>query len=279
MKIMNEYLTASFILDGAQLSSLIYNDREYIHDADPKCWGRHTPILFPFVGRLNNDKYTYEGIEYSMPQHGFLRDRTFELEYHTEDSIGFSYTSNASDLEIYPWEFKVIIVYTLAGKTIDTSYEIFNLSDSIMYYSVGGHPGFKLDNHAHKYAFELVTQDVLRMELDGPYINEEYITTLESFHYTEELIKNGALVFDRFSDKHVTITKDGEKLLTLHFEDFKYFAFWTHESNEGFFICLEPWNGHTDKINRNNYDITLKDGICTLNAKKSSKQTYTIEVH
>ncbi|WP_285801371.1 hypothetical protein [Exiguobacterium sp. s21] len=32
------------------------------------------PTLFPFVGRLLDDRYLYDGMTYTMSQHGFARD-------------------------------------------------------------------------------------------------------------------------------------------------------------------------------------------------------------
>ena len=64
---------------GAELKSLIKGDREYMWCADPKYWARTAPVLFPFVGAVNNGEYIYNGEKYPMGQHGFARDMDFEL--------------------------------------------------------------------------------------------------------------------------------------------------------------------------------------------------------
>ena len=80
-------LEAVFSDAGAELVSLkkkghgpeTAQEREYIWNADPAFWGRHTPVLFPFVGQVKGKVYRWRGEEYTMGQHGFARDRVFTL--------------------------------------------------------------------------------------------------------------------------------------------------------------------------------------------------------
>lgn len=62
--------------------------------ADPEIWGRHAPVLFPVVGRLKDDQYTYDGKIYHMGQHGFARDAQFTVEEQDDKHIVFLLTSN-----------------------------------------------------------------------------------------------------------------------------------------------------------------------------------------
>ena len=82
IQIANEFLTVTLSPQGAELQSVkgAVSGLEYLWQADPKVWGRHAPVLFPFVGRSKNDQYTYQGKTYPMGQHGFARDRQFEVE-------------------------------------------------------------------------------------------------------------------------------------------------------------------------------------------------------
>lgn len=79
--IQNDQLIAKIAEHGAELISLQSKEHnlEYIWQGDPEFWGRHAPVLFPFVGRLKNDEYIYQGKTYSMGQHGFARDMDFEV--------------------------------------------------------------------------------------------------------------------------------------------------------------------------------------------------------
>ena len=61
--IQNDQLIAEIAEHGAELISLKSKESnlEYIWQGDPEYWGRHAPVLFPFVGRLKDDQYTYQG--------------------------------------------------------------------------------------------------------------------------------------------------------------------------------------------------------------------------
>lgn len=66
---------------GAELASIVRNDTgiEYLWSGDPAFWPRRAPVLFPIVGRLRGDAFSHGGTRYRLPQHGFARDRRFEI--------------------------------------------------------------------------------------------------------------------------------------------------------------------------------------------------------
>jgi galactose mutarotase-like enzyme len=59
-------------------------DKEYIWEGDATFWGKHSPILFLYSGDFKNNRYHFNGIDYSLPRHGFARDTNFELINKTE---------------------------------------------------------------------------------------------------------------------------------------------------------------------------------------------------
>lgn len=92
LQIENEFLVATIAEDGAELISLKSkkNNIEYIWQGDPAFWGRHAPVLFPVVGRLKEDQYTYANQTYPMSQHGFARDSLFEVVEHGAELVSLS---------------------------------------------------------------------------------------------------------------------------------------------------------------------------------------------
>ena len=73
---------------GAELVSLkrVGDAKENMWCGDSKYWGRVSPVLFPFVGKLEEQTYRYKGKEFTqIPQHGFARDSEFELTEQNED--------------------------------------------------------------------------------------------------------------------------------------------------------------------------------------------------
>ncbi|MDE6492135.1 MAG: aldose 1-epimerase family protein, partial [Lactobacillus sp.] len=94
--IENNMLKVEISSKGAEIQSVkgTHTGYEYMWQADPKIWGRHAPVLFPIVGRLKNDEYTYDGKTYHLGQHGFARNQEFEVEKHTKESITFVLRDN-----------------------------------------------------------------------------------------------------------------------------------------------------------------------------------------
>ena len=47
---------------GAQMMTLTDSDGiQYLWEGDPKYWGKRAPNLFPFIGRLTDNSYSFEG--------------------------------------------------------------------------------------------------------------------------------------------------------------------------------------------------------------------------
>lgn len=59
LTLKNDYLTVKINPLGAELTSVVDNETqlEYMWQADKAYWGRHAPILFPIVGRLQDNQY------------------------------------------------------------------------------------------------------------------------------------------------------------------------------------------------------------------------------
>jgi galactose mutarotase-like enzyme len=83
----NSYAVATIKHIGAELSSFLFNDKEYIWQANPDIWNRHAPVLFPIVGRLKEDTYFVKGEPFHLTQHGFARDYEFRLVSQNESSV------------------------------------------------------------------------------------------------------------------------------------------------------------------------------------------------
>ena len=96
---------------GAELCSMRKDGVEYLWQADPEYWKRHSPVLFPIVGSLWNGVYRYGGKEYAMSQHGFARDMDFQLTYEEENALIYSLESNDETLKKYPFPFVLEIGY------------------------------------------------------------------------------------------------------------------------------------------------------------------------
>src|SRR5882724_10850929 len=80
---------------GAEITSVRNKDGlEFIWQADPNIWPRHAPILFPIVGKLKDGTFIYDDKEYELGQHGFARDKEFELIEKKDTSCTFQLCSD-----------------------------------------------------------------------------------------------------------------------------------------------------------------------------------------
>ena len=62
IELKNDELTIRVAEKGAELQSVKDSEgREYMWQADPQFWPRHSPILFPLVCSVNDDTYVVDG--------------------------------------------------------------------------------------------------------------------------------------------------------------------------------------------------------------------------
>lgn len=140
----NNFLEVIVSEEGAELQSMIskLTTFEYIWQGNPSFWNRRAPVLFPIVGRLVDNTYQYQGINYNMPQHGFARDKQFEMAACGDQEVLLFLTEDNESLQIYPFKFILFINYKLNGNSLEVSYEVKNTNETEMLFSIGGHPGF-----------------------------------------------------------------------------------------------------------------------------------------
>lgn len=139
----NEYLKVSFQSFGAEVVSIQDKDGiEYLWQGDKAFWGGHSPTLFPMCGSIRNDSAYIGDESISMPRHGIVRKKIFTCKEIKDDSILFEIASDNEMYNQFPFQFKLIIQYTLLGKSITTKYNVENKSEKEMPFFIGRHPGF-----------------------------------------------------------------------------------------------------------------------------------------
>ena len=102
--ISNEQLTIQVSPYGAELCSILANGKEYLWQADPAFWKRHS-CTFPDCRKCVENQYRNEGIAYTLSQHGFARDMEFTLVSEKDDEVRYRLVSNEETLQKYPFRF------------------------------------------------------------------------------------------------------------------------------------------------------------------------------
>jgi galactose mutarotase-like enzyme len=272
---------------GAECISLKKNGLEYLWQANPDIWGRHAPVLFPIVGRLKDHQYTYQGKSYTMGQHGFARDRIFELTEKTERQLTMVLKADEVSKKVYPFDFELSIQYMLGKSGLQVSYRVHNPSEEkTLLFSIGAHPGFCCPLEPEKESFSDYQLDFNQDKLSTLplYSLEEGLiatkkSTLEiqagKLPLNYQLFENDALIIDvgPVTSVNVHSRKTG-KGFTMQFSDFKWLGLWTKEKEAGF-ICLEPWNGIAATTDHDG-SLENKLGIIALPPRNSHKAGFQV---
>ena len=285
-EIKNSFIKAKIKSFGAELNSLqkCGEELEYIWQGDSKYWNRHSPILFPIVGRLKNDSYIYKNQKYNMTQHGFARDKEFEVIKNEADFIEFRLKSDEKTFEIYPFSFELYLSYKLEKNSLIVSYKVINKSDEKMLFSIGAHPAFnwtlKEDEKKEDYFLEFENiKQTKRYFLNDKglvYKNEDLKIIDNKIALNEELFKNDALVFNDLNMKSVSLKNlKNDNFIKVNFDNFPYLGIWSKTSGAPF-ICIEPWFGVADEKN-STQKLEDKKGIITLQKDEIFSCFYSIE--
>ena len=286
-QIKNDVIKVQINSFGAELNSLqkIDEDIEYIWQGDSKYWARHSPILFPIVGRLKEDGYFYKNQKYSMSQHGFARDYEFEMIEKKDDFVEFRLIADEKSLEKYPFLFELSISYKLENSKLIISYKVKNSSDEKIYFSIGAHPAFNwpLQENEKKEDYFLEFENITntkRYFLNDKglvYKNSDLNLVNSKLNLNEELFLDDALVFNDTNIKNVTFkNKENKNFIKVEFENFPYLGIWSKPSGAPF-LCIEPWFGVADLENCTS-KIEEKRGILALEKEEIFYCFYSIEV-
>ena len=209
----NERLIVKINEHGAELKSIFgkKNNFEYMWQGDEKYWAFSSKIPFPVCGRLLNGEYEYDGKKYSLANHGFAMLSDFDVEEKSQTKVVLRLTENEKTLEIYPFKFVFRVIYEIDGATLKTSLNVYNSGDTVLPFSLGGHPAFNVplpcggDFEDHYIEFD--TNKLVKTELSSRGLDtgktSEYTLENKKLQLSHELFKNDALFFELKSGKAI----------------------------------------------------------------------------
>lgn len=287
MILENDILKVEVASKGAELQSVFNKTTgiEYLWNADPVFWGKHSPVLFPIIGNLKKDSYTYQGKSYHLARHGFARDMNFEIEKQRQKEIVFLLTSNGETKLNYPFDFEFRIRYQLRGDELSTEYMVSNTGTGILLFSVGGHPAFRLPLAAgtifSDYYLKFdemenlsrwpISKDGLLLPEPIPVLNDS-----DRLNLSKSLFYQDALVFKYPASSEISLlsskTTHG---IRFQMGEFPFLGIWSAKDAD--FICIEPWCGVADSIN-SNQQLEQKEGIEKLSPGKIFSRQWHVKV-
>jgi galactose mutarotase-like enzyme len=228
--------------------------RELLSDGNPAFWAGRSPLLFPIVGKLPDDRYELSGREYELKQHGFARTSLFELVDASEATCRFRLSANEETLRLYPFTFKLDVAYRIQGATLAIEVSACNTGDTAMPVSFGFHPALRWplpyggSREAHEIRFERDEPAPLRTLSDGLIGKGERPSPVEGdrLRLHDDLFQDGALIFDRHASRKVHYGVPGGRSITVGFPDMPHLGIWT-KPGAGF-VCIEPWQGYASPV-------------------------------
>lgn len=285
----NDVLTVEVSEHGAELHSIRKGATEYLWQADPKFWARHSPVLFPIVGSVWDKLYRVDGKVYELGQHGFARDMDFVKVEGNDTEVFYRLESNDETLKKYPWPFRLEIGYKLKGNAIEVIWRVYNPGTEEMYFQIGAHPAFYYPD------YDPETDERGYFSFDRSE-GLECIRIMENgcvdavTKYPLEIPQDGLLPLrkDTFDVIDTIMLQDSQiGRVTLHRNDgtpwlsLKFTApvvgLWSPPTKNAPFICIEPWYGRCDRAGYTG-DYRQKDWVNRLEPGKEFEGIYTIEI-
>ncbi len=248
-------IAATIVAQGAELISLRDADgTELLWQAGP-AWRRHSPVLFPIVGRLKNDQLRHGGQSYPMTQHGFARDRRFAWAEQGPSACSLVLTDDAETRTHYPFAFRLAISYRLGDRQLEVIYEIANPGDEVLPASIGAHPAFNwpllpdLPKEAYSLTFADNEPAPIRRLKDGLLLPAGQPTPIEgrTLVLSERLFDDDAVILDRPVSKSVRYAADRGPAIEMSWQGLNELGIWSKPGGAPF-LCIEPWHGIASPI-------------------------------
>lgn len=288
VKLENEFLCVEIAEMGAEVTR-IYDkteDNEILWEGNPVYWKRHSPVLFPNVGKTYKNRVLINGTQYPTSQHGFARDNVFTCIEAANEKASFMFRSSEETKEVYPFDFELHINYKLNKKELTVEWQVKNCGDETMYFTIGGHPAFRFakpEETKADYVLKVPGKEKLEyvlIDISCGCANVDEVHTLqlseETYSLSDKLFAKDALVVDNGQIEEAWLChKDGTPYVGVRSAGFPNYGIWSVEGAP--FVCLEPWMGRCDNVGFN-AELSEKPNVNKVEAGEKFIKDYTIVV-
>lgn len=262
---------------GAQLMSFAKDGKEYIWNGDERYWKGRSPLLFPFVGGLRNNKTIIYSKEYEMGRHGFIRFMEFEVKEQGENFVTMRFTANEDTIKMYPFDFTFDATFMINDDdSILSSLTVTNKDEKVMPFTIGQHTGYAVPNDIYNscvITFEKeetvnCPANVLENGLIDTDIRTPFLKNERSFTLNHSLFDNDAIICDGVKSRSLTLESTTTDLkFRIDFPDFENILFWAIKG-ETPYVCIEPVIGYCTTESESDV-FEDKTGIIKLSTNES----------
>lgn len=287
-EIASGQLRATIRAQGGEMTALSDANGPLLWHGGPE-WPRHTPVLFPIVGRLTDDTLVHEGRSYPLTQHGFARDSLFQWVERAPYRAVLELRESAETLARYPFRFVLQMIYELADNTLSVTTRVINPAETTLICGVGAHPAFLwplaegVAKEAHRLGFLQpepgpglgVAGGLLGPEIPLPFDGTELPLAETLFVDDAIVIPNVANHSVRFS-AFDTAGREA-RALTVSWEGYKDLGIWSKPTGAPF-LCIEPWFSMASPIGWQG-EFAEKPGILKLAPGESRDFVWRVTPH
>jgi galactose mutarotase-like enzyme len=264
----NGTLGATVSARGAELQRLhTAAGEDLLWDGDPAVWASRSPLLFPVVGSVKDDRITVRGRHYPLLRHGFARTSTFELVEARAASCTWRLRANEATRAHYPFAFRLDVTYALDAARLairaTIANEAANEHDEPMPASFGFHPAFRwplmpgVARGDHAVRFDKPEPEPIRRLAGGLLGGPEPSPVLgDRLALADALFERDALIFDRLRSRRLTYGR-----LQLDFPALPHLGIWSRPGAG--FVCLEPWQGFASPVDFDG-ELAEKPGVVAI---------------
>jgi galactose mutarotase-like enzyme len=287
VQIENAHSTALFAPQhGGRLLRWSLGDLQIVHWPAAADWSAPArirggnPLLFPFIGRHFVDGQAgrwvdSEGVQRTMPLHGFAPGLPYSSQVDA-DGAGLRMTLEASDMTraAYPYEFRFVATYRLAGPSLCVTLSTQNLGDKAMPYYAGHHFYFSLPHGARDSTLLHLPPNQLQ-SLGGDGVLAPANTGETTYRLSDPRLQDRFHVLKRGGDVRLVAPEFGREI-TLGLQspggpDWYAIGTWAERPDVDYY-CIEPWLGAPNAIHHGRGLRWLapgqrEDALCAIDVK------------
>lgn len=241
--------------EGARIAALIVSNKTIIKEL-PNFEYKDSyaaSILFPFVSRIENGVYEFDGKTYQLDcnqaginaLHGLVYNKTFAVVHQEETdsnaTVTLRYTEN-NPPKGFPFKYELELTYTLSENNLGITIKATNLDTLPFPFTLGWHPYFYTEHLAEsvvkfsshqQVAFDekLITKELI------PFTNEG-VFAIENKQLDDCFVMNDAVIEFETNEYQLKITSDASQ---------NYLQMYTPPHKT--LIAIEPMTGISNSFN------------------------------